>query len=312
MGRHRTSKASSPWVEEDDSDSISVTSTRASEDGQEKSYFVERILAEDMDSDQNMFYLIQWEGYPLAESTWEPEENIEEQKTFDDWNEEKDRIAKGLSRPFDLKVFEAQVAQLVKEKNDRRRRRKAKRRRLGIHVSPSESDAEVPLSPADECDSNSSTEAEEVNEEPEDAPGITSPPRRPIPKSKSEYKDATPNHFGRSKVSDPLPKRRAQENQGLSPLEDDGEGNGPTSDDSLVGEILDKVARRKARQAVKLKSDQKWKNRRKSGTTVQGSIGEVCGYAILLMREPELIFFSCCSLRSSLCPYLNPYLLHPE
>jgi hypothetical protein len=292
MARH---KASSQWVGEDDSDSISVTSTRASEDGTEKSYFVERILAEDMDGDQNMFYLIQWEGYLLAESTWEPEENIEEQKTFDDWNEEKDRIAKGLSKPFDLKAFEAQVAQLMRDKDDRRRRRRAKRKRLGIHVSPSESDAEAPLSPADEYDSNSSSEAEEVNEGLEDAPSITGPPRRPKSKSRSGSKDVTTNHWGKSRASDPLPKKRAQEGQGLSPLEDDDERNGLTSDDSLVGEILDKVARRKTRQAVKINSDQK-RNRRKSEMTIRSSIGEVCDYTILLVRELELISFTYCSL----------------
>jgi chromo domain-containing protein 1 len=299
MAGHRLPKRSSRGAKEDDSDSISVTSTRASEDDTEKSYFVERILAEDIDRDQNMFYLIQWEGYPITESTWEPEQNIEEQKTFDDWEEEKRRISEGLSEPFDLVEFEAQVAQLQREKNDRRRRRRAKRKRLGISVSLSNSDSEAPVPSTDDYNSDSSTEAEEVGEEPEDAPGITGLPRRSTSKSRLRSKGAIAGHGDKTRVDDPVAKNRNQEesssreqSQGRSSLENHDDSDALTSDDSLVGEILDRVARRKARQTGKPKSDQQQNPKRKSETAAQSNIGEVYTNNILLMRGSELTSFT--------------------
>ncbi|VDM47889.1 unnamed protein product [Toxocara canis] len=60
---------------------------------QEEEYVVEKILSKKVISgeDGGVFYLIKWKGYPVEESTWEPEENCFEQ------GEEKKRGKKRLS-----------------------------------------------------------------------------------------------------------------------------------------------------------------------------------------------------------------------
>jgi len=54
-------------AEASDSDSISVTSTAASE--AKSVYELEAILAETTDDDDYLYYLIKWEGYPLERSS---------------------------------------------------------------------------------------------------------------------------------------------------------------------------------------------------------------------------------------------------
>jgi hypothetical protein len=69
--------------EKSDDDSISITSTQHSDVDYERSYIVDRILAEEYseDNDEKLF-LICWEGYELTDSTWEPAQNIQNQVTF--------------------------------------------------------------------------------------------------------------------------------------------------------------------------------------------------------------------------------------
>jgi chromo domain-containing protein 1 len=145
-------------LREDDEDSISITSTQESETNEDKSYVVDRILAEQDDGEGNIFYLIKWEGYRLLASTWEPAENIEAQATLDDWNTEKMRIARGLSQRFDVAAFDEEVENLQLAKAERRRRRKAKRERLGIAPSLYESE-EILTSVLDNEDSEHDTDA---------------------------------------------------------------------------------------------------------------------------------------------------------
>lgn len=57
-----TAKQNSTFLDDIDSDSVSITSTVASEPQEE--YEVETILAEE-EGDDGINYLIKWEGYPL-------------------------------------------------------------------------------------------------------------------------------------------------------------------------------------------------------------------------------------------------------
>ena len=57
-----TAKQNSTFLDDIDSDSVSITSTVASEPQEE--YEVEAILAEE-EGDDGINYLIKWEGYPL-------------------------------------------------------------------------------------------------------------------------------------------------------------------------------------------------------------------------------------------------------
>lgn len=123
-----------PSTSGDDDDSISITSTQESEVNEERSYVVDRILAEQDDGEGNIFYLVKWDGHHPLSSTWEPAENIESQAILD-WNEEKIRIERGLSKEFDVAAFDEEVARLELARVERRQRRKAKRERLRL-VAP--------------------------------------------------------------------------------------------------------------------------------------------------------------------------------
>jgi hypothetical protein len=152
----------------DDEDSISITSTQESEADEERSYVVDRILAEQDDDEGNKYYLIRWDGYDLLASTWEPAENIEGQATLDDWADEKMRVIGGLSKEFDVAAFEEELERLRLAKEERRERRKAKRERLGLATSLSESKEEVPLSKLQNEVRQPSAEAKAIEEHIED------------------------------------------------------------------------------------------------------------------------------------------------
>lgn len=146
-----------------DTDSISLTSTV--EDGftSDQEFVVDRILAE-KEHDGNPYYLISWQDYPEEESTWEPEENIQDRTILAVWRVRKKKESKGIETPFDVARFEALAEKKMEERANRHKRRKAKRRRLGLSVSPSSSEDEEQISEPPVLDS--SDEAEEVLEEP--------------------------------------------------------------------------------------------------------------------------------------------------
>ena len=161
-------------------DAISITSTQATEYPEDFEFEVDRILAERM-MDGKKRYLISWLNYPDERSTWEPRANIRDPAIVDLWKERKMRETRGIDPPFDLAIFNARVSKLAEEKAHRRRMRKAKRRRLGIPVSPSDSENQQ------SDDSDSSVEAMEEGDEPEDDSGFrrgtkkksSAPPNKP-------------------------------------------------------------------------------------------------------------------------------------
>jgi hypothetical protein len=234
-----------------DSDSIDLESTEASEADEGKDYVVECILAEDKDVEGKMFYLLKWEDYPLLRSTWEPAENIKDQSTFDEWESQKERIEKGLAKPFDVVRFREELDEEEEAKVLRQKRRERKRKRLGIAKSSSVSKEEACRPPTEEIDSGSSSEAQEINEDLEDAPGIPARTQRPTQRpavsraTVSEDIDAEDALPRESNSTRSRPRRRHN-----IPDEDID-----ISDDSLVEELgkqlKDRKALRKAKPTVR-------------------------------------------------------------
>jgi hypothetical protein len=132
----------------------------SSEPGDDKVYPVEKILDQATDANGIECYLVKWEGYPLLESTWEPEEVFEDPSTLQEWEEEKSRQRRGLSKPFDIDEFYRLY--------EKKKKRDAKRRELGLE----------PLASYGSSDAKGDSSAEEAEEEVstlEDSPAITRP-----------------------------------------------------------------------------------------------------------------------------------------
>ncbi|KAL4929220.1 putative Chromo domain protein Chp1p [Aspergillus undulatus] len=108
-------------------DEISLTSTVGSE--QQSEYDVEAILGESQ-FDDGTRYLVQWTGYPIERSSWEPAECLDCSETLLDWEKTKQRISEGKEYPFDIDAYEARVRQLDAERAERKRRRLDKRQRI--------------------------------------------------------------------------------------------------------------------------------------------------------------------------------------
>ncbi|KAK3304303.1 uncharacterized protein B0T15DRAFT_512472 [Chaetomium strumarium] len=133
-----------------DDDNISLTSTVAGHDPDQE-FEVENILAEQKIQDGTTYYLVEWAGFQLHESTWEPESNLgDDLKAI--WEEEKAKHATGELEPFNLQKFYDAQKKAAQEKANRHRRRNIKRKRLGL-----------PLTPPFPDDDSSSDEAVEEN-----------------------------------------------------------------------------------------------------------------------------------------------------
>lgn len=146
-------------MSDDDSsdEKISITSTAASE--QRETYPLEGIWAE-RNNDGVMEYLVKWEGYPEEENTWETHESFqdEEDKTFQDWEEQKMRVSRGYIKPFDVDAWEERLLQWQEATQKRKMRRRNKRIRMGLLVSPLELE---PDADDDEEDAEDTTVAKE-------------------------------------------------------------------------------------------------------------------------------------------------------
>ncbi|KAK4042330.1 hypothetical protein C8A01DRAFT_44710 [Parachaetomium inaequale] len=124
--------ALSPDGDESD-DNISVTST-VSGHNSDQEFGVEGILAEHRFEDGNTYYLVEWTGFQLHESTWEPESNLgADLKAM--WEEDKAKHATGELEPFDVQKFEDARSQAKRDKKARHRRRNQKRRKLGLPLT---------------------------------------------------------------------------------------------------------------------------------------------------------------------------------
>jgi len=224
----------------DDEDSISITSTQESEADEERSYVVDRILAEQDDDEGNKYYLIRWDGYDILASTWEPAENIEGQATLNDWADEKMRVIRGLSKEFDVAAFEEELERLRLAKEERQERRKAKRERLGPTTSFSESKEEVPLSKLQNEVRQPSAEAEAIEEHIEEPVKHTE--RKPRLKTKSTVsKDRTDTDDGSlNNTTTARAKRRTINLPSQDHISD-------TSEDSYIAELKQEASKPKTR-----------------------------------------------------------------
>ncbi|KAK8094734.1 hypothetical protein PG997_001419 [Apiospora hydei] len=121
-----------------DDDDISLTSTVAEANDDDKLWTVDCILyereTEGSDHEGEMEYLIKWEGYPLNDCTWEPVENLSE-GLLEQWKDQKDEISRGERLPFDLNEYETAITDAIEAHNARHLRRNAKRRRLGQQLT---------------------------------------------------------------------------------------------------------------------------------------------------------------------------------
>lgn len=120
-------KAAESAAESDD-DTISITSTAPSEHDPEEEFNVQGILAISVDGSH---YLVEWEGFPIHQSTWEPidELGIELARM---WEERKEEEASGKLEPFDVEGWEATVEAVKAAKADRHFRRNRRRQKLGL------------------------------------------------------------------------------------------------------------------------------------------------------------------------------------
>ena len=143
---------------DDDSnvDSVSITSTVLSEQVEE--YPLEAILAEEKFQGVTK-YLVKWEGYPEYRCTWETRSMFQdgEDSTFHEWETQKMRISRGLSKPFDVSAFKNRVEVWLEGIRKRKLRRRAKRQRMGLPVGPIEMESD---------EDSSDSQAEEEDEEP--------------------------------------------------------------------------------------------------------------------------------------------------
>jgi len=115
-----------------DTDSISLTSTVASEEDPDDTYIVENILGEKwIESEGKMRYLVKWEGYPISRASWEPLEMFDDQDTIKEWKASQEAIkARGELPHFDWQKWDRERLAETEAQEDRKRRRSKKRQKL--------------------------------------------------------------------------------------------------------------------------------------------------------------------------------------
>ncbi|KAG0632754.1 hypothetical protein HOY80DRAFT_866728, partial [Tuber brumale] len=115
-----------------DSDTISLTSTVASEEDPDDTYIVENILGEKwIESEGKMRYLVKWEGYPMSRASWEPLEMFDDQDTIQEWKATQEAIrARGELPPFDWQKWDRERLAEAEAQEDRKRRRAKKRQKV--------------------------------------------------------------------------------------------------------------------------------------------------------------------------------------
>ena len=132
--------------DDDDLDDVSVTSTQRSDLNGDKEFDLEKILAERESSKdvqdeygnvvqkKTREYLVQWVGYDIHESCWIEEANLGEgsAKTMTDWQTERFRRQRGLSKPFDIDKWQQDCMQVEVDRYHRLKKRRQKRQKLGL------------------------------------------------------------------------------------------------------------------------------------------------------------------------------------
>jgi hypothetical protein len=158
---------------ESSEDNISVASTIEPDDMQ---YYVDRILGE-LHEDGRTYYMLKWTGYDYLHSSWEPAENVT-QTTIDDWQDEKKRIASGLSIPFDTDELEEKIAAWKRTRRRRRQMRKQSTKNPDMPIASPQASQESGEGSGIHDTDDSSDEAVESPGEIEDAMWIDKSPKR--------------------------------------------------------------------------------------------------------------------------------------
>lgn len=128
-----SSLAQSPTNDDDDTDTISLTSTVEPQDPPDTLYVVEDVHAEKeevIDGQIQTRYLVEWANFPLDQCTWEPLENLEEE-TARQWEEKKATQDPSVALEFEEKYLAAFHAKLERARR-RHRKRNTKRKRLNL------------------------------------------------------------------------------------------------------------------------------------------------------------------------------------
>jgi hypothetical protein len=122
-------------METNDEDDISLNSTEVEGFEEDQLFEVERILAEHLQPDGIELYLVKWEGYSLADSTWQGSELFSTSESLEDWQKHKLQVAQGLAEAFDVEDFYHAVEERDAKKAERKLRRHEKRIALGLPVT---------------------------------------------------------------------------------------------------------------------------------------------------------------------------------
>lgn len=86
---------------------------------------IEKILAEFIGKSGHIWYLVKWQDCPLVNSSWECKVAFKEVPwIFDEWSREKQRIAEGKSKEFDIVQFSNLVSDLESKQRLKRELRR--------------------------------------------------------------------------------------------------------------------------------------------------------------------------------------------
>ncbi|KAJ6440814.1 chromo domain-containing protein [Purpureocillium lavendulum] len=114
-------------------DDVSITSTIDEMHDSEEEFTVTRLLAE-RSLKNRTHYLVDWEGWPLDEATWEPEEAFSAE-TIAEWEATKRSTGTKTAVGFRLRDWEDAVRESIRQKRARHDRRNLKRLAQGLETT---------------------------------------------------------------------------------------------------------------------------------------------------------------------------------
>ncbi|UNI16190.1 hypothetical protein JDV02_002651 [Purpureocillium takamizusanense] len=117
-------------LHQDLDDDISVASTLEETFDPDEDYGLLRILAERSFQEETL-YLVEWEGCPLHDATWEPEENFQS-VTLSEWEDIKKSTRRRTAVGFRVQEWKDAVLEAIRQKRERHNRRNRKRELLGL------------------------------------------------------------------------------------------------------------------------------------------------------------------------------------
>jgi hypothetical protein len=117
-----------PEIDDDGfSDDTESIASNESDDGEE--HPPEKIIAELHSRNGTWWYLVKWQNCPVLRSSWEFQITPETcPQLFADWEVEKQKQARGESKPLDLIAFTTAVVQVEEAERHRRTLRRLKRK----------------------------------------------------------------------------------------------------------------------------------------------------------------------------------------